>query len=86
MFERGYFSHVTPVGVDPFKRMHGAGIRFFTAGENLAMAPTVTIAHRGLMNSPGHRENILNPAFKRVGIGVYSNAFYGKVFSQEFTN
>jgi uncharacterized protein YkwD/uncharacterized membrane protein required for colicin V production len=86
MFERGYFSHVTPDGVDPFKRMHGAGIRFFTAGENLAMAPTVTIAHRGLMNSPGHRENILNPAFKRVGIGVYSNAFYGKVFSQEFTN
>lgn len=84
MLARGYFSHVTPDGADPFDRMERAGISYTYAGENLAFAPTVDIAHTGLMNSPGHRANILKPEFKRVGIGCIDAGFRGKMFSQEF--
>ncbi|HYJ90092.1 MAG TPA: CvpA family protein [Pyrinomonadaceae bacterium] len=86
MYARGYFSHYTPEGEDPFQRMKDAGIKFQTAGENLALAPTLQIAHTGLMNSPGHRANILNPAFGRVGIGIMSGGRRGIMVSQEFRN
>ena len=86
MFARGYFAHNTPEGIDPFERMHGAGIRFDTAGENLALAPTVEVAHTGLMNSPGHRANILRPEFGRVGIGILDGGIRGLMVSQEFRN
>lgn len=86
MFENGYFSHTSLDGKSPFDRMHSAGITFFAAGENLALAPNVDIAHDGLMNSPGHRANILTAEFGKVGIGVIDGGVYGKMFSQEFTD
>jgi uncharacterized protein YkwD len=86
MFRRGYFSHVNPEGKDPFQRMKDSSIQFIAAGENLALAQTVEIAHRNLMNSPGHRANILNPAYGRVGIGIMDGGFYGLMVSQEFRN
>lgn len=86
MFLRGYFSHYNPEGESPFDRMKQAGISYQSAGENLAYAPNITIAHEGLMNSPGHRANILSPDFGRVGIGVIDGGIYGKMFVQEFTN
>src|SRR5207244_2441058 len=70
MFARGYFSHNTPEGITPFERMAKAGIVFTYAGENLALAPSTDLAEQGLMNSPGHRANILNPNFRKIGIGV----------------
>lgn len=86
MFARGYFAHNTPEGVTPFDRMRTANVRFLTAGENLALAPTIPVAHTGLMNSPGHRENILRPEFGRVGIGVMDGGMRGLMVSQEFRN
>jgi uncharacterized protein YkwD len=86
MFARGYFSHYTPEGKDPFDRMRAARVRFITAGENLAMGRTLSICHKGLMNSPGHRANILRPAFGRLGIGVLDGGMYGLMISQEFRN
>lgn len=86
MFERGYFAHSSPQTGSPFDRMRRAGIRFLVAGENLAYAPTVQIAHEGLMNSPGHRANILRAEFGKVGIGAVKSDFRGSMFSQEFTN
>lgn len=86
MFERGYFSHVTPEGLTPPDRLDRAGIPYGVMGENLALAPDVTIAHDGLMNSPGHRANILGAAFTRVGIGVIDGGVYGEMFVQEFTD
>lgn len=86
MFKRGYFSHYTPEGISPFDRMNNAGINYIFAGENLALAPTTPLAHQGLMNSPGHRANILNPNFHKIGIGVIDGGIYGKMYSQEFTN
>lgn len=84
MFTRGYFSHNTPEGVDPFQRMKKANIRYMYAGENLALAPTLIRAHTGLMNSPGHRANILQKAYKKVGIGVLESKKHGLMITQEF--
>jgi len=86
MFARGYFAHDTPEGLSPFDRMKAANVRFITAGENLALAPTIPVAHSGLMNSPGHRANILRPEFGRVGIGVMDGGMRGLMVSQEFRN
>ena len=86
MFERGYFAHITPEGKSPFDRMDAAHVQYTAAGENLALAHSLSIAHNGLMNSPGHRANILNPAFNRVGIGILDGGFYGLMVSQEFRN
>lgn len=86
MFVRGYFSHYNPEGESAFERMDKAQIRFLAAGENLAYAPAVEIAHQGLMNSPGHKENILRKEFGRVGIGVIDGGLYGKMFTQNFTD
>ncbi len=84
MLGRGYFAHVNPDGFDPFDRMEAAGITYETAGENLAFAPTVEVAHTGLMNSPGHRANILRPEFSKLGVGCADGGIRGKMFSQEF--
>jgi uncharacterized protein YkwD len=86
MFARGYFAHVSPEGLSPFDRMTQAGVKFRTAGENLALAPTLQLAHTGLMNSPGHRANILRPEFGRLGIGIMDGGFRGIMVSQEFRN
>jgi uncharacterized protein YkwD len=86
MFARGYFSHISPEGVDPFERMKKENVRFYTAGENLALAQTLNMAHTGLMNSPGHRANILNPTFGRLGIGILDGGIYGLMITQNFRN
>lgn len=86
MFARGYFAHDTPEGRDPFDRMRAADVRFLTAGENLALARSVQIAHTGLMNSPGHRANILRPGFGRVGIGIMDGGMRGLMVTQNFRN
>jgi len=86
MFQRGYFSHYSPEGEDAGSRLTNAGVAFIIAGENLAYAPDVIRAHDGLMDSSGHRRNILTPEFGRVGIGVIDGGVYGKMFTQVFTD
>lgn len=86
MFSRGYFSHHSPEGLDPFDRMAKENVAFLTAGENLALAQSLAIAHDGLMKSPGHRANILNGTFGRVGIGIQDGGFYGLMITQNFRN
>jgi uncharacterized protein YkwD len=84
MFARGYFAHNDPDGKTPFDRIAEAGITYQAAGENLAYAASVTLAHAGLMRSTGHRANILEVDFGRVGIGVIDGGIYGKMFTQNF--
>lgn len=86
MLARGYFSHFTPERKDPFDRMKEAKVKYITAGENLALAQTLFIAHNGLMKSPGHRANILNAKYGRIGIGIQDAGIYGLMISQEFRN
>lgn len=86
MFEKGYFSHNSPDGRTPFVRMDNFGITYKAAGENLAYAPNVDIANEGLINSPGHRANILRPEFGTLGVGVIDGGINGKMFCQEFND
>lgn len=86
MFARSYFSHETPEGKTPFERMRDRDVSYRTAGENLALAPTLQMAHTGLMNSPGHRANILQPRFGRVGIGILDGGRRGLMVTQNFRN
>lgn len=70
MAEAGQLSH--EFGAEPpfNKRMSLEGATFSASGENVAYNQTAEGAHKGLMNSPPHRANILNPQFNAVGIGV----------------
>jgi len=86
MFELGYFAHIDVRGVQPYQRVERAGIPFGVTGENLAMASDAAVAHAGLMESPGHRANILRDDFRNVGIGVIDGGVYGRMFVQVFTD
>lgn len=84
MVDKNYFSHTSPTYGSPFDMMKNAGVKYSTAGENIAGAATVESAHQSLMNSSGHRANILNSSFTQIGIGIVSGSQYGKMFTQMF--
>lgn len=86
MLARGYFSHYSPEGKTAFDRLREERIAFLIAGENLALAPSVTIAHAGLMHSPGHRANLLRSQFGKVGIGILDAGRRGIMVTQKFSN
>ena len=66
------------------EELAAVGIDFPNAGENIALSPDVETAHRMLLESPLHRENILNPKFSEIGIGVRPDARGGVYLVQEF--
>ncbi|MDR7071229.1 CAP domain-containing protein [Fictibacillus barbaricus] len=84
MIDNNYFDHNSPKYGSPFDMMKTFGIEYNTAGENLAGNQTVDAAHTALMNSQGHRENILKSDYTKVGIGIVDGGPYGKMFVQEF--
>jgi uncharacterized protein YkwD len=86
IFAEGRFSHRGSDGSSPFDRMEAGGLKFRAAGENLALAPTLSQAHIGLMNSPGHRANILSKNYHSVGIGIVRSPTYGLMVTQDFTD
>ena len=86
MLTAGYFSHIDNAGHNPFDRLRAAGVQCGAAGENLALAPSLRRAHNGLMNSPGHRANILSPDYHTVGIGIIDAGQYGIMVTQDFTD
>lgn len=86
MWERKYFGHYSPEGETVGDRLEQEEVNYTIAGENLALAPTLETAHAGLMNSQGHRENILEARFNQAAIGVVDNGIYGKMFVQVFTD
>lgn len=74
MATNGYFSHTSLDGRSPFQRMKDAGISYTYAGENIARGYTTPAqAMNGWMNSSGHKANILNSKYGRVGLGFYQN-------------
>ncbi len=71
MCMRDYFSHTGLDGRSPFDRMRDGGVRYSTAGENIAWGQrSASEVHTAWMNSSGHRRNILNGAFGRIGVGL----------------
>ena len=85
MAEQDYFSHTNLDGQSPFDRMEEDQVAFRTAGENLAYGQLSSIfAHEGLMNSKGHRENILQPHYEHLGIGVAFNEKSQPYYTENF--
>ncbi|MGD6848097.1 CAP domain-containing protein [Rossellomorea aquimaris] len=85
MAEQNYFSHTNLEGESPFDRMEEDQVAFRTAGENLAYGQLSSIfAHEGLMNSKGHRENILQPHYEHLGVGVAFNGKAQPYFTENF--
>ncbi|WP_071460487.1 CAP domain-containing protein [Bacillus massilinigeriensis] len=85
MARNNFFSHTNLEGESPFDRMADDGIAFSTAGENLAYGQNSAIfAHEGLMNSPGHRKNILLTEYRSLGIGVSFNQHGQPYYTENF--
>ncbi|MGA4843825.1 sigma-70 family RNA polymerase sigma factor [Streptomyces sp. G45] len=71
MRARDYFDHTSPDGTDPGQRITAAGYRWTTYGENIARGQrTAAAVMDSWMNSEGHRANIVNCAFKELGVGI----------------
>jgi uncharacterized protein YkwD len=83
MAGRGFFDHVDPDGRDPGDRIEAEG-RYVTWGENIAEGyPDAAATCRGWLRSRGHRRNILDRHFARIGTG-YAVGDDGPVFVQDF--
>lgn len=77
MKDNRYFSHTSPVYGTPFEMIKSFGISYRTAGENIARGyATPQAVVNGWMNSPGHRANILNAGYTRIGVGYVSGGNY----------
>lgn len=84
MVDNNYFSHNSPIYGSPFKMLTDFAIKYTYAGENIAANSSVERAHTSLMNSEGHRNNILNSNFTHIGIGIVQSNKYGYIFTQQF--
>ncbi|WP_455358191.1 CAP domain-containing protein [Streptomyces sp. SYSU K21746] len=73
MAASGVMSHTGPDGSTMTSRVEAAGYVWSTLGENIARGQADAAAvMNSWMNSPGHRANILNCAFKEIGVGVHA--------------
>lgn len=84
MIEQDYFSHQSSTYGSPFDMMKKFGIHYRAAAENIACNASVDAAHKALMNSPGHRANILNGTYTEVGIGIVEGGMCGQMYTQMF--
>lgn len=86
MVKNNYFSHTSPTYGTPYQQMKAAGITGYSVlgGENIAGNSSVQNAHTSLMNSAGHRANILDPRYTHIGIGIVDGGPYGKMITQHF--
>ena len=77
MKDNNYFSHTSPVYGSPFNMMKNFGISYRTAAENIAKGQTSPQAVvNAWMNSSGHRKNILNSSFTKIGVGYVKSGNY----------
>jgi len=74
MIDKDYFSHTSPTYGSPFQMLTTFGVSYRAAGENIATNRSMQNAHTALMNSSGHRQNILSSSYKSIGIGIVANA------------
>ncbi len=82
MKDNNYFSHTSPVYGTPFQMIKNFGISYRSAAENIAKGQaTPQAVVNAWMNSSGHRANILNPSYTRIGVGYVSS---GKYWTQMF--
>ncbi len=77
MQDNNYFSHTSPVYGSPFQMIKSFGISYRSAGENIAKGyKTPQAVVNGWMTSSGHRANILNASFTKIGVGYVADGNY----------
>ena len=82
MHDRRYFDHTSPTYGTPFQMMKAFGLTYRSAGENIAMGyRTPQAVVTGWMNSSGHRANILNSSYTKIGVGYVAD---GNYWTQQF--
>ncbi len=78
MFSHDYWAHVSPDGTEPWFFINNANYKYLLAGENLARdfndSSSVVEAW---MNSPSHRDNLLNPKYRDIGVAVVNGQLGG---------
>jgi len=84
MIDNNYFSHTSATLGSFATLIRKYAPDYSYLGENLAGNRTVQAAHTALMNSKGHRKNILNPNYTHIGVGIVNGGPYGKMFTQHF--
>lgn len=78
MFVNNYWAHNSPQGKTPWDFFKSAGYQYSVAGENLAKDFYDTDGLiKAWMNSPTHRDNIVNPKYQEIGIGVVNGILNG---------
>ncbi|HET7098703.1 MAG TPA: CAP domain-containing protein [Patescibacteria group bacterium] len=78
MLAKGYWAHFAPDGTSPWSFFVSFGYKYKYAGENLARDfSSASATVDAWMNSPTHRENMLNPKYNDVGIGVVEGSLAG---------
>lgn len=84
LVENNYFSHESPTLGTPFEMLNNNNVYYSVAGENLAGNISSKKAVQAWINSPAHKDNILEEDFEYTGICVVDSEVYGKVFVQLF--
>ncbi|MGW3940181.1 CAP domain-containing protein [Streptomyces phaeochromogenes] len=85
MVARAFYSHTSPDGSEPWHRASAAGSTRRTIGENIACGQrSAAEVVQGWMDSPGHRANILKPAFTHIGVGFAGGGSAGTYWTQLF--
>jgi len=78
MYDKNYFSHTSKDGRTTSDRVISAGYKFkgykaFYVGENIAMGQmSIDEVMDGWLKSPGHCKNLMNPAFREVGVAQFN--------------
>lgn len=80
MFDHQYFDHVGPDGRGPSDWVEDADYNYISVGENLALGNFSSDQElvQAWMDSPGHRDNILETNFTEIGLAVGQGAFEGQ--------
>ncbi|MDD3168441.1 MAG: CAP domain-containing protein, partial [Eubacteriales bacterium] len=83
--DKNYFDHNSPTYGSPFDMMKQFGIKYSTAGENIAKGQrTPADVMNGWMNSPGHKANIMNANYTEIGVGYVTDSNGGTYWVQMF--
>jgi uncharacterized protein YkwD len=80
MLDKQYFAHESPSGLGVADLAERAGYEFISIGENLALGnfKDDQVLVQAWMDSPGHRENILNTKYRDIGVSVIKGTFEGR--------
>ncbi len=86
MFDLRYLSHYSPRTGKPSDRLVARDIPFDFMGENVAYAPSASLAEQGFLRSSSHKANLLDPRFRSVGIGAVSVGVNGTLYVEVFSS